>query len=81
MLLCVSDPKEEGETIYKLISLSKEIAGFKFSQKYDFEIDLSPESAGVVAKYNQMIIYLAVVTKSEYKEVIRYSKSYSKISD
>lgn len=77
-VVSLSGPKEEGEPFYQLISLSKEIAEFDFSKQYDFEFGLNPVQADIVSKYNQKIIYLAVATKTEYKEIIKYSKSYSK---
>ena len=80
-VVCLSGPKEEGDSFYKIISLSKEVAGFDFSKQFDFEIDLNPEHAALVAKYNQKIIYLAIAIKSTENKVTRFSHSYSKIAE
>ena len=79
-VVCLSGPKAEGESFYNIISLSKEVAGFDFNKQYDFEIDLSPEQAASVVKYNQKIIYLAVAIKSSKNKVARFSQSYSTIA-
>jgi hypothetical protein len=80
-VVCLSGPKEESEPFYKIFSLSKEVAGFEFGLPYDFEINLDTENAALVAKYTQKIIYLAVATKSQDNKLIRYSRSYSKMSN
>ena len=80
-IVCLSDPKAAGDSFYTIISLSKEVAGFNFSQAYNFEIDLSSASVTKVAKYNQKYIYLAIATKSADDKVVQYSESYSLISN
>jgi hypothetical protein len=80
-VICLSDPKAEGDPFYKMISLSKEIANFNFSKTYNFEIDLNAEDAGLVTGYNQKIIYIAVVTKRADDKVVQYSRSCSLISN
>jgi hypothetical protein len=79
-IICLNDPKVSGDSFYYLLSLSKEIANFNFSQAYNFEIDLSDASVNKIAKYNQKFIYLAVASKSADNKVIKYSKSYALIS-
>ena len=80
-VICLIGPKEADNNYYSIISLSKEVAEFDFSKQYDFEINLSPEKGALIAKYNQIIIYLAVVTKSTDNKIFHYSKPYSKISE
>ena len=80
-IVCLSDPKATGDPFYKLIPLSKEVAGFNFSQQYNLEIDLNVVDAPEIAKYNQKFIYLAVATKSADGQVVQYSRSYSLISN
>ena len=79
-VVCLSGPIKEDEPFYNIIPLSKEVGGFDFSKQYDFEIDLSPEQAAEIAKYNQKIIYLALAVKSAKNKVTRFSQSYSKIA-
>jgi hypothetical protein len=81
VIVCLTNPKDEDDSFYKIISLSKEVADFEFGKPYDFEINLDTENAALSAKYTQKIIYLAVVTKSADNKIIRYSRSYSKISE
>jgi hypothetical protein len=76
-VICLSDPKKGGDPLYKIINVSKDVAGFQFTQQYNFEIDLDVEKAAEVAKYNVNCIYLAVATKSADGDIIKYSNSYS----
>jgi len=78
-IVCLSDPITNCDPFYKMISLSKEVVDFNFIQVCNFEIGLNPEEAGLVAMYNQKIVYLAVATKSEDNKVIKYSNTYSLI--
>ena len=80
-IICLSDPKAESDPFYKLISLSKDVTGFNFSQVYNLEIDLNVVDAPEIAKYNQKFIYLAVATKSADDQIVQYSRSYSVISN
>jgi hypothetical protein len=80
-IVCLSDPKADGDPFYKLIPLSKEVAGFNFSQVYNLEIDLNVVDAPEIAKYNQKMIYLAVATKSADGKLVQYSRSYSVLSN
>lgn len=80
-LVSLSGPKEANEPFFKVIASSKEIPGFEFNKQNDFEIIFSVEDEDQIAKYNQKIIYIAVVTKTKYKEIIRYSQSYSKLAE
>jgi len=80
-VICHSDPKSASDPYFKVISVSKEVANFAFNQVYNFEIDLDLDDAVEVAAYNQKFIYLAVAMKSADDQVIKYSKSYSLISN
>jgi hypothetical protein len=80
-VISLSDPKSSSDPFFKVLSVSKEVANFVFGQVYNFEIDLDLDEAGEVAKYNQKFIYLAVAIKSADDQIIKYSKSYSLISN
>jgi len=80
-LICISDPKTEGDPFYKIIPVTKEVANFAFTQTYNLEIDLDAQNAADVAAYNQKNIYLAVAIKTADNQIIAYSKSYAVISN
>jgi hypothetical protein len=79
-VVCLSDPKVESDPVYKILSVSKEVAAFQFTQSYNLEIDFDVEDAAEIAKYNQKTVYLAVAIKSEDDQIVKYSKSYALIS-
>jgi hypothetical protein len=80
-VISLTDPKISSDPFFKVMSVSKEVANFVFGQVYNFEIDFDLDEAGEVAKYNQKFIYLAVAIKSADDQIIKYSKSYSLISN
>jgi hypothetical protein len=80
-VISLSDPKLSIDPFFKVIPVSKEVADFEFAQVYNFEIDLNLDEVADVAKYNQKIIYLAVAIKSADDQIIKYSRSYSLISN
>jgi hypothetical protein len=80
-VISLSDPKSASDPFFMVIPVSKEVTDFEFTQVYNFEIDLNLDEAGEVAKYNQEFIYLAVAIKSADDQIIKYSKSYSLISN
>jgi hypothetical protein len=80
-VISLSDPKLSIDPFFKVIPVSKEVADFVFGQVYNFEIDLNLDEAADVAKYNQKFIYLAVAIKTADDQIIKYSRSYSLISN
>lgn len=80
-VISLSDPKSSIDPFFMVIPVSKEVADFVFGQVYNFEIDLNLDEAADVAKYNQKFIYLAVAIKSADDQIIKYSRSYSLISN
>jgi hypothetical protein len=74
-IISLSDPKEEGDPFYKVISVSKEIAGFEFTQAYNFEIDFDVVEADEISKYNQKLVFISVATKSADNAVNQYTRS------
>lgn len=80
-VVCLTDPKSENDPFYKILSVSKEVDNFQFTQSYNFEIDFDVEGAAEIAKYNQKFIYLAVAITSADDQLIKYSRSYSVISN
>jgi hypothetical protein len=63
------------------MSVSKDVAAFDFTKVYNFEIDFGNEDTADLAKYNQKFIYLAVAITSDDDQLIKYSRSYSVISN
>ena len=80
-VISLSDPKSSIDPFFKVLPVSKEVADFEFTQVYNFEIDLDLDEAADVAKYNQKFIYLAVAIKTADDQIIKYSRSYSLISN
>jgi hypothetical protein len=78
-VICLTDPISANDSYYKIISISKEVNNFDFTQPYNFEIELGVEAGADVAKYGRKIIYLAIAIKSADDKIIKYSNSYSAI--
>jgi hypothetical protein len=76
-VICNYEPLINTEPFFKITSVSKELLDFNFSAPCNLEIKLSNESAATTRDYNKRIIFLAVATKSEYNEIVRYSQSLS----
>jgi hypothetical protein len=76
-VICNYESIKETESFFKIISVSKEVIDFNFSEPYNLEMKFSNESAATTEQYNKKIIFLAVATKSAYNEIVRYSQSLS----
>jgi len=76
-LICNYEQIIDTDPFFKIISVSKEVIDFNFSEPYNLEMKFSNESAATTEQYNKKIIFLAVATKSAYNEIVRYSQSLS----
>jgi hypothetical protein len=76
-VICLSDPKTASDSSYKILPVSKEIAGFNFNQEYNLEINLNVEDTAEVAKYNQKLVFLSVAIKSADGQISKYSRSHA----
>ncbi|MCX6170018.1 MAG: hypothetical protein NTX65_11790 [Ignavibacteriales bacterium] len=79
-LVCYYDPTNEADEPFKIISLSKDAAGYNFAQTYDLEIDLNALQKNTAAKYQHSILYVCVVTKTADGKVVQNSGTYTKLN-
>ena len=55
-LVCYYDPSNETDDPFKIISLSKEVANFNFTQTYSLQMDFNVLQEAVAAKYQHSIL-------------------------
>ncbi|MBA4407203.1 hypothetical protein C0389_08015 [bacterium] len=79
-LVCYYDPTNEADDPYKIVSLSKEIVNFNFTQTYDLEMDFNVLQKATAAKYQHSILYVCVVTKTAEGKVVQTSGTFTKLS-
>ena len=79
-LVVYHDPINPDDPAFQIISLSKEVANFNFTQAYNLQIDFNVLQEAVAGKYGKSILYLVVVTKDAAGKVVQYSSTYSKAS-
>jgi hypothetical protein len=79
-LVCYHDPANAEDEPFKIISLSKEVAAYNFTQSYDLEIDLNASQKIIAAKYQHSILYVCVVTKTADGKVVQNSSTFSKLN-
>jgi len=79
-LVCFYGPNNENDEPFKIISLSKEVANFNFTQAYSLELDFNVLHEAVAAKYQHSILYVCVVTKTAEGKVIQNSSTFTKLS-
>ena len=65
---------------FQMIALSKEVAGYDFTQTYDLQIDFNVTQVALAAKYTNSILYLAVASKNAAGSVIQNSATYTKVT-
>ncbi|MEW6655002.1 MAG: hypothetical protein AB1394_16255, partial [Bacteroidota bacterium] len=79
-LVCFYDPTSENDDPFQIISLSKEVASFNFTQTYSLQIDYNVLQEAVAAKYQHSILYLIVASKSSDGKVVQNSSTFTKLS-
>ena len=79
-LVCYYDPTNEADELFKIISLSKDVAVYNFAQTYDLEIDLNALQKNTAAKYQHSILYICVVTKTADGKAVQNSGTYTKLN-
>lgn len=79
-LVCFYDPLSETDDPYRIISLSKEVESYNFTQAYNLQIDFNVNQKLVAAKYQHSILYIAVITKTAEGKVVQNSSTFTKLS-
>ena len=79
-LVCYYDPTNEVDEPFKIIFLSKDVAGYNFAQTYDLAIDLNALQKNTATKYQHSILYVCVVTKTADGKVVQNSGTYTKLN-
>lgn len=79
-LVCFYDPSNEADEPFKIVSLSKEVANFNFTQAYSLELDFNVLQVALAAKYQHSILYVCVVTKTAEGKVVQNSGTFSQIN-
>ena len=72
-VVCYYNPTDPADEPYKLINLSKQEAGFDFTQAYALNLAYNVNQQNVAAKYQNSILYLAVASKDADGNVVQYS--------
>ena len=72
-VVCYYNPNDPEDEPYKLINLSKQEAGFDFTQAYALNLAYNVNQQNVAAKYQNSILYLAVASKDADGNVVQYS--------
>lgn len=72
-IVCYYNPADPADEPYKLINLSKQEAGFDFTQAYALDLQYNVNQQNVAAKYQNSILYLAVASKDADGNVVQYS--------
>ncbi len=79
-VVCFTDPTNPDDEPYQIISLSKEVENFNFTQAYDLQIDFDTKQKLIAAKYTKNILYLVVASKTADGKVVQYSSTSPKAS-
>lgn len=79
-LVVFHDPANPDDASFQIISLSKEVANFDFTQTYELQLDFNVLQEAVAVKYGKSILYVAIATKDAAGKVVQYSSTYSKAS-
>jgi hypothetical protein len=79
-LVCFYDPASESDEPFQIISLSKEVANFNFTQAYSLQLDYNVLQEAVAGKYQHNILYLIVASKTADGKVVQNSATYTKLS-
>jgi len=79
-LVVYSNPTNPADEATKILTLSKDVAGFNFGSVYNLSIPLNTLQQNAAAKYQDSVLLLAVVTKDAVGKAVQYSSTYSKPS-
>ncbi len=79
-LVCFTDPTNPDDAPYQIVSCTKEVPNFNFTQAYALQIDLDVKQKLVAAKYTKNILLLSVASKTADGKVVQYSSTYPKAS-
>ena len=72
-VVCYYNPVDPEDEPYKLLNLSKQEAGFDFTQAYALNLAYNVNQQNVAGKYQNSILYLAVASKDADGNVVQYS--------
>ncbi len=79
-LVCYYDPASPTDDPFQIVSLSKEVAAFNFTQTYSLQIDYNVLQEAVAAKYQHSILYLVVASKTADGKVVQNSATFTQLS-
>ena len=79
-IVCYYDPVNSADEPFKIISLSKAIESFDFTQIYNLDIDYNVLQTLTAAKYQHSILYLCVISKTADGKIVQNSSTYSKLN-
>ena len=79
-VVCFHTPSNPDDAPYQIISLSKEVENFNYTQAYDLQLDFDAKQKLIAAKYTKSILYLAVASKTADGKVVQYSSTSPKAS-
>jgi hypothetical protein len=79
-VVCFHTPTNPDDAPYQIISLSKEVENFNYTQAYDLQLDFDAKQKLIAAKYTKSILYLIVASKTADGKVVQYSSTYPKAS-
>ena len=79
-VVCFHTPTNPDDAPYQIISLSKEVENFNYTQAYDLQLDFDAKQKLIAAKYTKSILYLAVASKTADGKVVQYSSTSPKAS-
>ena len=79
-VVCFHTPTNPDDAPYQIISLSKEVAGYNFTQAYELQIDFDAKQKIIAAKYTKNILLLSVASKTADGKVVQYSSTSPKAS-
>jgi hypothetical protein len=78
-LVCFYDPISETDDPFKIISLSKEVSNFNFTQTYSLQMDFNVLQEAVAGKYRHSILYVCVATKTAEGKIVQNSATFTKL--
>ena len=79
-VVCFHTPTNPDDAPYQIISLSKEVENFNYTQAYDLQLDFDAKQKIIAAKYTKSILFLIVASKTADGKVVQYSSTSPKAS-
>lgn len=77
-LVVYKNPVDENDLPYRIIKLFKQEEGYDFTQTFSGSFNLDVMQKSIAARYQNNIVYLAVVSKDVSGNIIQCSATYAK---